>query len=110
MEVAMTGRYILIGQTPVLEPDLMTWAAWMEASDRVVTQTELGASYVSTIFLGLDYRLGGDGAPVLFETMIFTDGRPEDYCQRCSTWLEAEAQHARAVATVRARAFAPEAR
>jgi hypothetical protein len=104
------GRYILIGQTPVIEPDLMTWAFWLEASDRVVAQTEVGASYASTLFLGLDYRTAGRGEPLLFETMIFTDGAPEDYCQRCSTWLDAEAQHDRAVAMLRARAFTAEAR
>jgi hypothetical protein len=92
----MSGKYVLIGQTPVLEPDLLTWAEWFETADRVVAKTEIGASLVSTVFLGLDYRFRGDGPPILFETMVFTDGKSAEM-RRCSTWLEAEAQHAEAV-------------
>lgn len=90
-------HYILIGQTPVPEPDVLTWAAWFGTADRVVFQTEVGASVVSTVFLGLDHRFVGKGPPLIFETMIFTDGECEDFQERCSTWLEAEAQHAAAV-------------
>lgn len=57
-----------------------------------MAQTEIGASVVSTVFLGLDHQFG-IGPPILFETMIFTDGEPENFQRRCSTWLEAEAQH-----------------
>jgi hypothetical protein len=89
------GRYILIGQTPVLEPDLLVWAEWYESADRVVFQTEIPGGMVSTIFLGLDHQWG-NGPPLLFETMIFRDGESDD-CFRCSTWLEAEAQHAKVV-------------
>ena len=89
------GRYILIGQTPVLEPDLMTWCEWFESADRVVFQTEIPGGLVSTVFLGLDHQFG-IGPPLLFETMIFRDGESDD-SWRCSTWLEAEAQHARVV-------------
>lgn len=54
---------------------------------------------VSTIFLAIDHRRS-DGPPILFETMIF--GGPFDqYQERCSTWEEAEAMHARAIAKVR---------
>lgn len=89
-------RYVLIGQTPVPEPDLGVWAHWFETEDRVVFQAEVGASIVSTVFLGVDYQFD-DGPPLLFETMIFTDGEAEDFQERCSTWMEAEAQHAKAV-------------
>lgn len=106
----MNSRYILIGQTPVLEPSLEKWAEWFGRSStdgsRVVAQTEVGASVVSTVFLGLDHQWG-HGPPILFETMIFTDGESEDFQQRCSTWLEAEAQHGRVVAMVHARFSQP---
>lgn len=88
--------YILIGQTPVFEPDAEKWAHWMETADRVVGRTAVGASVVSTVFLGLDHRMG-HGPPELFETMIFGADGAEDYQERCSTWLEAERQHAEAV-------------
>ncbi len=93
--MARLGRYILIGQSAVLEPDLMAWMEWFESADRVVFQTEIPGGMVSTVFLGLDHQWG-IGPPLLFETMIFRDGEGDD-AWRCSTWLEAEAQHARVV-------------
>jgi hypothetical protein len=94
---------VLVGQTPVLEPDLLTWAAWFETDDRIVAQDDAGASVVSTVFLGLDHG-SGSGPPLLFETMVFTDGDGGGESRRCSTWAEAEAQHREVVAAVRARA------
>lgn len=98
------GRYILIGQTPVPEDDLLTWGRWLEENDRVVFQEQVGATMVSTVFLGLDHNFSDDGPPLLFETMLFTDSESEDYQRRCSTWLEAEAQHHEAVKFVTDRA------
>jgi len=92
-------NYILVGQTPVPEPDLEKWARWFESSDRSVfrTSVEGTASMISTVFLGTDHQWG-DGPPMLFETMVFGgDEEIDQYCERCSTWLEAEAQHKRIV-------------
>ena len=56
---------------------------------------------ISTVFLGLDANIFGRGPPLLFETITFACnatgriGASAKY--RCATWLEAEAQHARAV-------------
>jgi hypothetical protein len=88
----MNGRYILVGQTPVPEPNLETWAIWFETADRIVARDEVGASLVSTVFLGLDHSFG-KGPPILFETMVFTDGDGGADERRCSTWAEAETQH-----------------
>lgn len=85
-------HYILIGQTPVAEPDLLKWAEWMQSADTVVARNEIGGSVVSTVFLGFDHNWFG-GRPLIFETMVFTDGNPVSQ-RRCSTWLEAEEQHA----------------
>lgn len=93
---ARGGTYILIGQTPVPEPDTLKWARWFETADRVVAQTEIESAVVSTVFLAIDHRFLANGPPLLFETMIF-DGDWEDYQERCATWIEAEAQHRRAV-------------
>ena len=101
--------YILDGHIAVPEPDLRKWAIWMESADNVVARTQLGPSLVSTVFLGFNHRHFGAefgsaregaptaGSPLLFETMVFTNGKPEDFQQRSSTWLEAETQHAMAV-------------
>ena len=86
------GKYVLIGQTAVLEPDLMVWATWLETADRIVFQTEFPGGLVSTIFLALDHQWDKDGPPLLFETMVFR-GAEGELCRRCSDWLEAEAQH-----------------
>jgi len=98
----MSDHYMLIGQTPV-PCDLMTWARSFEDSprERVVKQTWVMGDlcWVSTVFLGLDHQFRPGGPPMLFETMAFWGG--EGYEQeRCSTWLEAEAQHAAMVAHV----------
>jgi hypothetical protein len=103
----MTDKYILIGQTPVPEPNLLTWAYWFETADRIVAKTEVGASLVSTVFLGLDHRFRGDGPPLLFETMVFGGGECDGDMWRCSTWLEAEAQHAEVVRELTTRLCSP---
>ena len=94
----MSDRFILNGHQPVNEPDLLSWARWMETADRRVAQTRLpNGTLISTVFLGLDHSFRYDGAPVLFETMIFgcpLDGETERYC----TWDEAAAGHLEVVA------------
>lgn len=91
----MTDKFILEGKKPVPASDLLSWARWFETAERHVAQTELGDVRVSTVFLGLDHSFGS-GDPLLFETMIF--GGPRDgYQERCSTWEQAEAEHAKAV-------------
>jgi hypothetical protein len=92
----MNAKYILDGHTPV-PASLEKWAKWFEGSDetRRVALTKGDDYLVSTVFLGLDHQFGR-GEPLLFETMIF--GGPHDqYCDRYSTWDEAEAGHAKAV-------------
>jgi hypothetical protein len=87
------------GHTPIYEPDILKAAkAFENFASRRVAKTELpGGLEVSTVFLGLDHSWG-DEAPQLFETMVFDgdDGGTDQW--RCSTWAEAEAQHAAAVA------------
>ena len=85
-------HYILIGQTPVPEPDIEAWAESFPIENRRVALTRFPGGEVSTVFLGLDHQFG-DGPPLLFETMVFRNGEAGE-CRRCSTWLEAEAQHA----------------
>ena len=94
------------GKTPV-PVDLMTWArAFERSADRIVDQDELpGDVRVSTVFLGLDHQWG-DGPPHLFETMIF-GGPHAEYQERCSTWAQAEEQHAKALAIAKGEVEAP---
>jgi hypothetical protein len=95
----MPGQYILVGQTPVPEPDLLTWARWFEENDRRVAKTVVfDIALVSTVFLGLDYHFGSlcgydTGPPLVFESMIFWEDEGGEEMDRCSTWTEAEAMH-----------------
>lgn len=96
----MTGRYILNGHEPVEEPDLLTWATWLENADRHVKLSIQGDVRVSTVFLGLDHNFGDlFGLPILFETMAFI-GHDSIAQDRYRTWAEAEAGHDRIVAEV----------
>jgi hypothetical protein len=77
--------------------DLLEWARAFETMDRKVASTEVAPGIrVSTAFLGLDHNFG-EGPPLIFETMIF-GGEHNEEQWRYSTWAEAEAGHARAVA------------
>ena len=95
------NHYILVGKEPVLEPDLIKWGHWFgnnPVENRRVAHTRLASCSVSTVFLGLDHRFGGDGPPLLFETMVFLcEGEVSEYAdyveKRYSTWAEAEAGH-----------------
>jgi hypothetical protein len=52
------------------EPDLFTWAAWMETANRRLAYDELpGGIEVSTVFLGDDHSFFG-GSPILWETLV----------------------------------------
>lgn len=94
--------YILNGQE--LEPaTLEEHAKWLSVDPerRRVAGCRIGDADVSTVFLGLDHNWLG-GPPLLFETMVF-GGEHDGYCQRCSTWKQAEVQHEEACSMIRGR-------
>jgi hypothetical protein len=94
------GRYILDDDgEPVLCPNIIEWAAWMETADRIILRDTIGDSDISTVFLGLDHSFGHHGPPILFETMIF-GGPCNDECWRYTTKLEALEGHAAAMRQV----------
>jgi hypothetical protein len=94
-------RYVLNASgEPVPEPDLMTWGKWMEYARTSLAQDAMGESRVSTVFLGLDYSFVPGGAPVLWETMIF-GGEHDGYQDRYTSYADALAGHAKALAMVK---------
>lgn len=90
------GRYILQDREPVECEDLHEWGAWIsKVENKRVLSTEIGDVRVSTVFLGLDHSFG-EGAPVLFETMIF-GGEHDQYQDRYCSYDEAEKGHQEAI-------------
>lgn len=89
--------YILDGKTPVPADSVLEWAKAFETMDRHVHYTVLGETTISTVFLGINHNLR-EGKPLLFETMIL-GGEHDGFCERYSTWEEAEKGHFEACKT-----------
>lgn len=70
--------------------DIEEWGRRFDSMSRNVIRTTIGEISVSTVFLGLDHRYIGSGAPILFETMVF-DGPLDGEQERYET--ESEARH-----------------
>ena len=51
---------------------------------------------ISTVFLGLDHNLSGNGPPKVFETMVF-GGKYDSYQERYSSLFKATIGHKRTV-------------
>ena len=94
----MIDKYILVYGKPTPCDDLMAWAQWFEVADRIVQRDIVGDVAVSTVFLGMDHSFG-QGAPVLWETMIF-GGQHDHYQERYSPLAAARAGHAKALARI----------
>lgn len=96
----MLEHYILAkdGKTPIMEPDLMTWARWYENAKRHVGNDKINDVEVSTVFLGLDHAYTG-GHLVLWETMVFGGEFDQDQ-ERYTSYEDAVAGHANWLAKV----------
>ena len=87
------AHWILEGHE-IKPAELMKWARWFESvgDGRVVAKTDIGHIHISTVFLGIDHRIGEPGPPLVFESMVFggpLDGEQERYC----TWDESVHGH-----------------
>ncbi len=87
-------KYYKLEGTKVVPVDSLLWAQWFETAHRVIGNDTIGDARVSTVFLGINHNWG-DGPPLLFETMIF-GGVHDGWQERCSTYEEALAMHAKA--------------
>ena len=78
----------------VPERNIEHWSIWMAASKhmRIVGQiTFNNGLYLSTVFLGMNHNFTDKGTPILFETMLFLNGKSL-YQMRHSTWKQAEGE------------------
>jgi hypothetical protein len=65
---------------------------------RLYSGHSVGPYRVSTVFLGVNHNFGGGGAPILWETMVFSGGESDVDSNRCAGGREqAEAMHAQMV-------------
>lgn len=90
-------KFYTLSGSEITEVDV---AEWFESDDRIIAQDKVGNVLVSTVFLGIDHNFCNEGAPVLFETMVFggpLDSEMERYCTR----QEAEQGHARMLELVK---------
>jgi hypothetical protein len=71
-----------------------------------VDKTVVGDVEISTVWLGIDHGMWGDGPPIIFETMVF-GGEHDRWCQRYATAEQAQAGHDEAVRMVRGEVEAP---
>jgi hypothetical protein len=91
--------------------ELFEWAHLLEDMDyRRVGETQVGAWWVSTVWLGLDHNfsLSAEATPLIFETMVFKRPCPKDeqgrdyFCDRYATLADAIAGHEDIVDKLRA--------
>ncbi len=98
------GKFVLDDNLdPVPETDLLAWGRWMQnhSDKRAVGRDIVGDSTVSTVFAGIDMSFEQNGAPWLYETMVF-GGDNDGWGVRYSSRKEAEEGHERAVELLKA--------
>jgi hypothetical protein len=98
------GHFIRHSDGRIQAVDLLTWARRNATVDNCIERTEFeDGSYVSTVFLGIDHNFHDHSGrdPILFETMIFGEGRSGAEQWRWSTEAEARRAHALIVARFR---------
>lgn len=96
----MSDHYFLNDDHTYKPCDLMTWANQFETLDRHVGENVVNNNRISTVWLGLCHRYG-DGPPIVFETMVFHPEGHDTYCERYTTWQQAEEGHKRAIQWVK---------
>lgn len=90
MRITNSDIYFILDENKRVtgEADLMKWSDWiMHDENRIIKQTKIGGTLISTCFLGLS--IGDDR---LFETMVF-NGPEEDLQFRDETYAEALSRH-----------------
>lgn len=92
-------HYILVDDQPVPEPDYMNWMMWMTTANLNVADDMVGETRIDTSFLGINHNFGGEGLPLLWETMVFT-GKMDGYTYRYASSEEAQEGHEKIVLMV----------
>jgi len=100
------SEYYYLNEDKTVRPcHLLTWSTQFQKLSMLgkkhVGDDEIEGKRVSTVWLGLNHRFD-EGKPLIFETMVFKDkSGAEIYCERYSTWEEAEEGHQKAIQWVK---------
>lgn len=101
----MSSFYYLDENKNAIPCDCLTWGYQLKSmkDNKHVGDEEINGKRISTVWLGLNHQRDDCEPPLIFETMVFgEDGYMRDiYCERYSTWQEAEEGHKRAVEWVK---------
>ena len=94
--------FILDENKNAIPANAIEWGDFFEnRTNRIVKQEMVNDCWVSTIFMGIDhnpcYFKEDVHHPHIFETMVFKGKERYDYCERYSTWQEAEDGHKKAI-------------
>lgn len=95
----MSDKYFLNEDKTYRPCSLMEWGTQHETMDKHVAQDEINDCWIATVWLGLDLNHWG-GPPLVFETMVFKE-ESDIYCDRYTTWTEAEDGHQKAIEWVK---------
>jgi len=98
----MSDFYYLDENKNAVPCDPNKWAKqldeMLENNTKHVGYFEVEGNRISTVWLGLDHEWRpGNRPPLIFETMVFDEKGHDCYCERYSTWQEAEEGHKRAI-------------
>lgn len=93
MNAPLHRLYVLDGHTPIRCEDATRWIEFMGAHDTHVACDTVGMYKVCTIFLGVDRRHVGFGAPLLFETAVYQPDQRTCDLYPTTSWDEAMARH-----------------
>lgn len=98
----MFGVYYYLDENKNCVPcSVEEYSRKFESDKKRVAYDEVKEKRISTVFLGIDHQFVDNGTPLLFETMIFPlDSFMDEYCERYSTWQEAEEGHKKVLQAV----------
>ncbi len=86
----MTDKFDKQGDPITLEQ----WGKLMNDRDyKIIKQEDVGKYWISTVWIGLNYSWDEKAPPLIFETMVFTNDKDEQECERYSTEQEALKGH-----------------
>ncbi len=102
--VASARQYILDGDLALPCEDMDAAKAWQGSNQasKFIANDHIDGLWISTIFLVMNHEFDEARPPLIFETMVFPEGVwTELYCDRYSTYHQAQRGHQAVLERVR---------